>query len=442
MPALKSAKSLSPASIANAKPRAKDYELHDASGLRVRITPKGTRTFIWYVKDKHTGKTRKVTLGRFSLIRAAGCLTSGEARTRLEDLKEAHRQGVLADLLDAKRNADDLPAGHGGTLTVRALASDFLEHIGSRVKRPKQVEAIINKRVVPVIGDRTVASITPRDVRELVTAVVKDGAPSQAGKVFAKCKQMFRFAVGRADIDRNPCEPLDAAALGVVNNVCQRVLTPEEIAAFWPALERGMTVTVRDALRLLLLLGVRSGELLQATWDEVDFDAATWTIPVAHQKLSMRQEKNARPFIVPLPPTALGIFKELHALAQAMKSNAIMASFYNAGAGTTEKALNHAMRRLFEGKPPALKFAGERPTPHDLRRTLRFYLTNKCKVPLHVAEKCLNHSLGRIVQTYDPGDFFDERRAALEKWDAYLLRILSPTTSKVAFLADGVGGVA
>lgn len=194
-----------------------------------------------------------------------------------------------------------------------------------------------------------------------------------------------------------------------------------------------MSPTVRDALRLLLLLGVRSGELLLASWNEVDFAAATWTIPVAHQKLTRQREATARPWVVPLAPKALAILRELQALAESLRSPHVLASFHGAGGRTTEKALNHAMRRLFTGKP-LLAFEGERPTPHDLRRTMRTHLGETLGVPWHIAERCLNHSLGKITATYDVGDYVSERRQALEKWATYVERLLAPRQSNVAFL--------
>jgi hypothetical protein len=54
-------------------------------------------------------------------------------------------------------------------------------------------------------------------------------------------------------------------------------------------------------------------------------------------------------------------------------------------------------------------------------------------VDFHIAERCLNHSLGRIAQTYDRGDYLQQRREALEKWAAYLERLVSEE-KKVAFL--------
>jgi len=92
----------------------------------------------------------------------------------------------------------------------------------------------------------------------------------------------------------------------------------------------------------------------------------------------------------------------------------------------TEKVLNRAMRRLFENEPPLLVLPKGRVTPHDLRRTARTIMGETLQIPPHVAERCLNHSLGRLVTIYDRGDYIDERRAALAKLDALLASMPVP----------------
>ncbi len=64
-------------------------------------------------------------------------------------------------------------------------------------------------------------------------------------------------------------------------------------------------------------------------------------------------------------------------------------------------------------------------TPHDLRRTMRTHLTG-LKVKSHVAEKCLNHSLGKVLETYDKNPMPKQRRKALEKWGSYVDLVVNP----------------
>lgn len=432
---------LTPARIEALKPRADRFELADTAmaGLRLRVMPTGAKVFRWYV----TSLGRVITIGPWSKVPAPGSVTLGEARRWLERLKLAHKEGRLAEVereLAAMRPVRALrpaeQAGEGGPPTVKAVAEDFLKYIERRRKRPEQARRPVEYDIIPAIGDRPIVSITSRDCRQVVEAVVARGAATQAGVVLAVLKQLFRFAQGRDDVPGNPAAPLEADALGVIRNVCQRYLSSEEIAAFWKALDRGNTSpTVRKGLRFVLLTGVRSSELLQAKWDEVDLDAATWTVPVEHQKLSLRQAPNARPWAVPLAPLPVQILRELKALAEGISSPYVMASFADEGEAISEKALNHAMRKLFTGNEPLLRFEGERPTPHDLRRTVRTHLGTTLGVPHHVAERCLNHSLGRIAATYDVGDYLDERRAAMAKWAAYVERLVAPDDgSRVAFM--------
>jgi integrase len=430
---------LTPKLIEAARPTEKDYELPDtaAPGLRLRVTPKGSKVFRWYV----TSIGRVITIGRWSKVPRPGFVTLGEARSWLERLKDAHKSAKLEAVeaeLKALRPARQVapPSGTVGPLTVKDVAADFMKHIERRRKRPEQVQRSLDCDILPAMGERPIASVTPKDCRLVVEAVVARGATTQAGIVLGVMKQLFNFAWNRDDISANPTAPLrDPEALGVVKNTCQRYLTAKEIEAFWKALDayKGMTPTVRNGLKLLLLLGSRSGELLQAELEEVDFDAATWTVPIAHQKLTRKQEQTARPWVVPLPPTALAVFGELRDLAKTLRSSHVMASFHAGGDRLTEKALNHAMRRL------PVTFAGERPTPHDLRRTMRTHLGDALGVQFHIAERCLNHSLGKIATTYDVGDYIAERRAALEKWDAYVQRLISPAAAKVAFLPAAKG---
>jgi integrase len=435
---------LTPARIEALKPRADRYEVADggAPGLRLRVMPTGAKVFRWYV----TSLGRVITIGPWSRNPSPGHFTLGEAHTSLEKLKLAHKEGRLAAVeaeLQARRPArrppQATPTPGGGPLTVKSVADEFLKYVERERKRPEHAKRPVEFDILPAIGHRPIAEVTPQECRAIVEGVVARGSPTQAGAVLAVMKQFFRFACDRDDIVSSPAERFrNPRALGVTKNVSQRFLDAEEIAAFWKGLDsyKGMTPTVRNGLKLLLLTGVRSGELLRATWDEIDKDAATWTIPVAHQKLTKARERTARPWTVPLSPLALRLVEELRGLAETLGSKHVMASFHPASPGEalTEKSLNHAMRRLFTGKEPVLKFEGERPTPHDLRRTVRTHLGETLGIPWHVAERCLNHSLGKITTTYDVGDYLAERRAALEKWAAYVERLVAPGEAKVAFL--------
>jgi integrase len=441
-----SSASLTAASIKAAPLRASRYDVTDGTGLILRVETSGRKTLRYRVR----ALDRVITLGPWSETPRPGFLTLKEAQRRLLDIKESMEGAATREEREARLNAKlaefdpkpPAPAPGSGAAgpTVREVAAAFKAYLERKRRRPEQGWRPMDKDILPAIGDRPIASVTPAECRAIVEAVVKRGSPVQAGIVLGVMKQFFGFALSRDEVASNPVARFsDPQALGVEKNISQRYLSPEEIRAFWLGLDsyKGMTVTVRNGLKLLLLLGVRSGELLQAKWEEVDTDAATWTVPVAHQKLTKSRERIARPWTVPLGPTSLKLLGDLRALADAAGSAYVMASFHptSEGAAITEKALNHAMRRMFEGDEPVLRFDGERPTPHDLRRTMRTHLGDTLGVPWHVAERCLNHAIGTITATYDVGDYVDERRAALEKWDAYVARVVAGEAGKVVKLS-------
>lgn len=419
--------SLTAAAIDAAESRDRDYELADpaAPGLRLRVSPKGAKVFRWYL----TALGRVITIGRWSKTPKAGHVTLGEARVWLERLKDAHRGGrlddALAELARARpRRTPKAQAAEGGpsALTVEAVGKDFLAYLEGKRKRPEQPRRIFKEEINPRIGHLPIAKVTKADTRSVLDPIVARGSAVMANHVRALMRQFFAWAVDREDDLPMPGIP-KADTIGARRaQKSDRFLTPEEIAAFWAALGtfRGITPTVRNALRLLLLLPVRSGELRLATWAEFDLDAGTWTIPPEHQK------RPQGPWKVPVPPMAVAILRELRASADSLSSAHVLASFAGEGEPVTEKALNHAMRRLFEGDKPALRLKGERPTPHDLRRTVRYHARQTLGVPFDVAEKLLGHSLGVIPGTYDPGDLYKERREALEKWAAFLESLVAP----------------
>lgn len=467
MPGPESSRSrpLTPKSIIALRAREERYDVSDgSSGLVLRVHPSGVKSFRWHVRSLG----RVIVIGPWAETITPAHVTLRQAREWLGRLKEARVAGepqleeVAAELrrqLAPLKKQD--PAAEDGE-TVGAIAEEFYRRrIVPHRKRPAAVRKVLDLDIKPIIGPRSLSTLTTRECAGVIERVVDRDAKVHAGKVLGVLKQLLRFAQARGYTDRNPAAPLDPKDLGVVTNVSSRWLTDEEIVLFWHALDLTRTdphpdrngkvqrraalePATRAALRLLLLTGVRTGELLLARWEHVDFDAATWTIPPENSKLTLTQAQKAKPFVVPLAPRALGLFREVRRIVEEQTKKGekpspwVMASTDADEGHYTDKSLGRAMRRLFENKHPLLTLPGGEASPHDLRRTMRTHL-GKLRVPLHVVERCLNHSLGRIVQTYDVGDYLEERREALAKWDAYVSRLLDPASTNVVPLPTSAG---
>jgi integrase len=172
----------------------------------------------------------------------------------------------------------------------------------------------------------------------MIEQVVDRGAHMHAGKVLGIVKQMFRFAEGRRWIDRSPAYALDKKDLSIVDNVRDRHLSAEEIQALWLALDnyQRLSVQVKLGIRVFVLTGVRTAELLLAKWEHIQKDE--WFIPEANSKTTA--------WTVPIVPAVANLLEELREIADHFESDWIIAS--DTGGPRNDKAFARPIRRLHE----------------------------------------------------------------------------------------------
>lgn len=184
------------------------------------------------------------------------------------------------------------------------------------------------------------------------------------------------------------------------------------------------------ATSLLLILGVRKNELLRAKWSEFSEDLSLWTVPKERVNKGL-----ALGYQVPIVPVVIEWLNELKILGN--HSEYIFPARRRRTVGhMNENTLNSALSKLFglgksngihPYKNTFLEFQIEHFVIHDLRRTSRSLLRSKTfmgdkRASLEAAERHLNHKLPKMVETYDPDDFIDERRAAME----HMSELLAP----------------
>ena len=161
--------------------------------------------------------------------------------------------------------------------------------------------------------------------------------------------------------------------------------------------------TIRLALRMILLTLVRKSELIQATWDEVDFESATWTIP-------KQRMKGRNPHVVYLSRQALDIFVALHTCAAGSKF--VLPSRYDADRCMSNATLNRVTQIVAE-RAKAAGLPLEPFTVHDLRRT-GSTLLNEIGFNRDWIEKCLAHEDGRSSRSiYNKAEYAEQRRHML-----------------------------
>ena len=251
----------------------------------LKITPKGRKVFIVLYRAAGGGsRLRKYTIGPY------GRITLHNARIEAQKVLAARLQGrdAATEKLEARRRltADTVPE-------VIGLYAKL--HLSQR-RSGREVMQILQRNLVDRVGSRSVHSISKRDVIDLVNAVVDRGSPVAANKSLKVVKSFFNWCVGRAIVERSPCEGI---RVPTVERARDRVLTDRELAEVIRA-ARQLGGPYGAIVEILALTGQRRDEVARMSWDEVDLDRRIWALPAT-------RTKNDRPHIVQLSDPAVAV---------------------------------------------------------------------------------------------------------------------------------------
>lgn len=181
---------------------------------------------------------------------------------------------------------------------------------------------------------------------------------------------VFSYAKARGINCENPAEYVVPSTIAIFNPR-DRALSKREIGIFFNTLKNAQTShALKVALKLLMLTMVRKSNLVNATWDEIDFVAAEWTIPT--EKMKVSRQGAGRPHVVYLSIQALDLFMQLYVLVSG--SEYVLLSFGQSKYSTVSlSSLNRAAAHTFElaqrNGLPIEKFV-----LHDMRRTASTHL--------------------------------------------------------------------
>jgi integrase len=203
-----------------------------------------------------------------------------------------------------------------------------------------------------------------------------------------------------------------------------RVLSDDEVAAFWRATKR-LGGVFAPVFQLLLLTGQRREEVAAMRWDEVEFEKAVWTIPA-------ERCKNGKPHHLDLSPQVLSILCSLHEERLADRDLV----FTTTGV-TSVSGFSKIKTRLDQLMEDELARPVKPWRTHDLRRTAASGMAGLGFAP-QVVERVLNHvsgAQGGLVGVYQKHQYRVERKAAMLAWGNYVEKLEAPDEARnvVAF---------
>ena len=372
-------------------------------GLYLQVSSTGTKSWIFRFKSPITQKQREMGLGSLSILSLAEAREKAlECKRQVQEAQdpiEERKKRLVAQRLEQARE-----------LTFEALAGQCIRAKSpewKNAKHAKQWQATLATYAYPIIGSVPVNDINT-DLVLKVLEPIWTTKPETASRLRQRVETILDFGKARGLINGdNPARlkgHLDALLPKVskVKRVKHFPALPfQELPQFIKLLETKHSISALG-LCYLILTAARTGEVLGATWSEIDLQARTWVLPPER----MKAQKEHR---VPLSEPAMRILEQLPSNRQ---SNEPVFKNLNNGKGLSNGAFLKLLKSMDYGHV----------TPHGFRSSFRDWAAEKAiSYPADTVELALAHTIkSRVEAAYRRGDQLERRRDLMRDWGAYV----------------------
>ena len=355
-------------------------------GLSLLVKPtriEGRLSKTWSQRLRINGRETNLGLGSYPAV------TLAEARRRALDNRQAIEEG-------RNPKANKTPTFEQATNKVIELHSAKWRP-GSRSR--EIWKSSLRTYVYPTVGGKRIDLITSGDLMACLAPIWFTKAET-ARRVRQRISAVMKWAVAEGHRQDDPTATI-TAALGKNSARRQHMRSvPHSQVSEALATIRATSAWLATVycFEFLTLCAVRSGEARLATWDEIDPDSATWTIPG-------RRTKIGEPHRVPLSTAALAVLNKARELSD---GNGLVFPSAN-GQPLSDSTISKLCREN-----------GVEGTPHGMRSAFRSWAA-EIGADWAVAELCLGHRAGSDVElAYQRSDLLERRRELMETWAQYL----------------------
>lgn len=400
---------LSDTTIRQAKASGKAYTLGDTDGLSLAVSPEGGKS--WHFRYSWKGKQKRLSLGTYPEV------TLKQARTRRDQARELVARGINPR---KQRTQDRLEALRSEEYTFQKVFDQWFEFRKLSLKpgrqsTQEQIQRIFNKDLLPALGPLSVYEIRRSDLLDVLEDIERRSAFTTAEKCRTWLHQMFRYALVKVPgLEQSPASDLDVVAAPKPPVQHNPFLRMGELPELLQKL-RGYKGKLQTqlGLKLLLLTGVRTGELRLATPDQFRLDEGLWVIPpevVKQLQLEMRKDRklpgDVPPYIVPLSEQAKDIVRHLMDERRPAQKY-LLAHRSELQQRISENTLNLALQRL--GYARLL-------TGHGIRATISTAL-HEIGYPKVWVDAQLSHTdPDRVSASYNHAEYVEQRRCMMQDW--------------------------
>ena len=386
--------------IKNAKPAetGKKTKLFDGGGLYLEVTPAGGKVF--RLKYRIDGKEKTLTIGKYPTVSLAEARAAAENARRLlvsgQDPSEAKQQEKRERQAAALNTFEAIARHWHSDNLIR-----WKENHAARVLRYFETD------VFPVIGAMPIQEIRVSDIKTVLDGVMTRGVNNTAEKIREWTGAIFDYAVMLEIVETNPAYSL-RKYIPAKQTDHRPALPREELTEFFRRLILAeIEPQNRIALILNMLTFLRSTELRGGQWNEIDFDAAVWTVPAQR----MKHEKTA-----PKPPHAVPLADWTLELLAELKEITGNTPFLFPSRTKTDGFISDAtIGRIIE----RMGYKG-RVTPHGFRSLASSVLNEQGFNPDAIERQLAHIENNKIRAAYNRADYLNERKEFMQWYSDFL----------------------
>ncbi|EEK5315262.1 tyrosine-type recombinase/integrase [Salmonella enterica subsp. enterica serovar Typhimurium] len=393
--------------VRTTKPSDKPFKLTDGQGMHLLINPNGSK--YWRLQYRFGGKQKVLALGVYPMV------SLGEARRKRDEAKKLVSDGIDPS---EKKKADKIEQSEA--LTFEAVARDW--HTACKRKwsdsHSERVLKSLEDNLFSSIGQRKIAELKTKDLLVPVKTVAASGRLEVAARLQQRTTAIMRYAVQNGLIDYNPAQEM-SGAIAVAKRIHRPALPFDRFSELLERIEsfKGRKLT-KLAVKLTLLIFIRSSELRFARWSEIDFENAMWTIPGEREPLpgvkhSHRGSKMKTPHLVPLSRQALELLKTIREISG--ECDLVFIGDHDFRKPMSENTVNKALRSM--GYDTTVEVCG-----HGFRAMACSALIESGKWSRDAVERQMSHQERNSVRAayIHKAEHLDERRLMLQWWADYL----------------------
>lgn len=377
--------------ILKAKPREKDFTLHDGDGLFLLIKTSGKKLWRFRYQRPNSASRTNLSLGAYPALTLAAARQIRDQHLSLlvQGIDPQQQQEIVSEQRQIELDSVfSTVAANWFQLKSKSVTPDYA----------KDIWRSLDKDVFPAIGEIPVQEIKARTIIEALAPIKARGALETVRRLVQRINEIMIYAVNTGLIDSNPTSGV-GMAFERPKKQNMPTLRPEELPKLMRSLiMSNLSVPTRCLIQWQLLTLVRPSEASGARWAEIDLEAKLWTIPAERMKAK-------REHIVPLSLQALEILDVMKPISAHREH--VFPSRNDPKRQMNSQTANAALKRIgYGGKLVA----------HGLRSIASTAL-NEENFNSDVIESALAHSdKNEVRRAYNRSTYLEQRVELMDWW--------------------------